>query len=83
MGCLYLYILNNPTLFMETIKCDLCEKVLEGYSVKQVEYLLAQHKLAKHSDVSHTEFLHNKRNKTYKKRIDGNKRIAESERKSN
>ena len=33
---------------METIKCDLCEKVIEGYNKKQIEYLLAQHKLAKH-----------------------------------
>lgn len=31
-------------------KCDYCEKVIEGYSEKQVNYLLNQHILSKHSD---------------------------------
>ena len=30
---------------MEKIKCDECPKVIEGYTKKQVRYLLRQHKL--------------------------------------
>jgi len=33
---------------MIMIKCKKCEKEIEGYNTKQVEYLLAQHTLAKH-----------------------------------
>lgn len=35
---------------MEKIKCKYCEKVMEGYSKKQVNYMLNQHILAKHPD---------------------------------
>ena len=39
---------------MEQIKCDECDKVIEGYSDKHVRYLLAQHKLSKHQkDLNH------------------------------
>ncbi len=29
-------------------KCEECEKEIEGYTQKQVDHMLAQHKLAKH-----------------------------------
>jgi hypothetical protein len=35
---------------MEKLKCLYCEKVIEGFSMKQVEYLMKQHILAKHPD---------------------------------
>lgn len=35
---------------MEKIKCKYCEKEIEGYTKKQVEYLLKQHTLSKHPD---------------------------------
>lgn len=35
---------------MEKIKCDKCDKVIEGYSKEHVEYLMAQHNLAKHKN---------------------------------
>lgn len=37
---------------MEIIECDQCDKIIEGYNQKQLEYLLAQHKLAKHEERS-------------------------------
>ena len=33
---------------MEKIKCKYCEKVIEGYTKKQVEYMLKQHILSRH-----------------------------------
>lgn len=33
---------------MEKIKCDKCDKIIEGYSKKHVGYLMDQHKLSKH-----------------------------------
>ncbi len=30
---------------MEKIQCEKCGKVIEGYSKKQIEYLLLQHNL--------------------------------------
>lgn len=47
---------------MKTIKCDKCNKVIEGYNEGQVEYLLAQHKLAKHK-VQTIESIKNEENK--------------------
>jgi len=35
---------------MEKIKCEFCDKGIEGYSKKHVEYMLAQHVLAKHNE---------------------------------
>jgi len=35
---------------MEQIKCKICKKLIEGYSKKHVEYMLAQHKLSKHPE---------------------------------
>ena len=35
---------------MEKKKCDYCDKVIEGFSKKQVNVLMMQHKLARHSD---------------------------------
>ena len=40
---------------MEQIKCNECEKVIEGYTKKQVEYMLAQHKLARHNEEKEDE----------------------------
>ena len=31
-------------------KCPFCEKIIEGYTKKQVDYLLKQHILSKHKD---------------------------------
>ena len=31
-------------------KCDKCDKVIEGYTKKHVDYLMAQHNLSKHRD---------------------------------
>ena len=33
---------------MKQIQCKKCGKLIEGYSQKHVNYLMAQHKLAKH-----------------------------------
>ena len=35
---------------MEQFECALCGKVIEGYSVKHVEYLMSQHDLSKHNE---------------------------------
>ena len=35
---------------MEKIECDKCDKVIEGYTDKQIKYLMKVHKLAKHGD---------------------------------
>jgi len=35
---------------MERKKCKFCEKVIEGYTIKQVDYMLMQHTLSKHPD---------------------------------
>ena len=35
---------------MEKIECKHCGKIIEGYTKKQVEYLLKQHTLSKHPD---------------------------------
>ncbi len=35
---------------MEKKKCDYCDKVIEGFSKKQIDVLMMQHKLARHSD---------------------------------
>lgn len=31
-------------------KCDFCEKEIEGFTEKQVDYLLMQHVFAKHKE---------------------------------
>jgi len=36
---------------MEEIKCKHCDKVIEGFTKKQVEYLLKQHTLSKHPEM--------------------------------
>jgi len=35
---------------MEKIKCKFCDKEIEGYSEKQINYLMNQHILSKHKD---------------------------------
>jgi len=35
---------------MEEIKCKYCERIIEGYTKKQVEYMLKQHILSKHPE---------------------------------
>ena len=35
---------------LSTIKCGICKKVIEGFTDKQVSYLLKQHYLAKHPE---------------------------------
>jgi len=35
---------------MKKIKCKYCDKEIEGYTVKQIEYLLKQHTLSKHPE---------------------------------
>jgi len=35
---------------MIKIKCQFCEKEIEGYTEKQVNYLMQQHILSKHKD---------------------------------
>lgn len=35
---------------MEKSKCKYCDKKIEGYTSKQVEYLMKQHLLSKHKD---------------------------------
>ncbi len=43
--------MTYPTLSgMIKTKCKQCGKEIEGYTEKQVEHMLAQHKLAKHMD---------------------------------
>jgi len=32
-------------------KCFKCKKIIEGYTEKQVDYMLMQHNLAKHKEV--------------------------------
>lgn len=45
---------------MEIIICDECDKEIEGYNKKQLEYLLAQHKLAKHKKEETNEIVEKK-----------------------
>jgi len=35
---------------MKKKKCPFCDKVIEGYTDEQVEYMLKQHILSKHQD---------------------------------
>jgi len=35
---------------MESKKCKYCDKVIEGHTEKQVDYMIVQHILAKHKD---------------------------------
>lgn len=35
---------------MEKIECEYCGKKIEGHTIPQVEYLLKQHILSKHSE---------------------------------
>ena len=35
---------------MITSKCKFCDKEIEGYNQKQVDYLMLQHILAKHKE---------------------------------
>ena len=35
---------------MEKKKCQFCEKIIEGYTKEQVDYLLKQHILSKHTE---------------------------------
>jgi len=35
---------------MKTKKCKYCEKVIEGHTKKQVEYMLRQHILSRHPE---------------------------------
>jgi len=35
---------------LEKKKCDYCPKEIEGHTVKQVEYLMLQHVLARHKE---------------------------------
>ena len=35
---------------MISIKCESCDKVIEGYNEKHVNYLMSVHKLAKHEN---------------------------------
>mgnify|MGYP001572833577 FL=1 len=35
---------------MKMVACEKCGKVIEGYTDKQVNYLLAQHNLSKHKN---------------------------------
>lgn len=36
---------------MENLKCIYCKKIIEGYKKSQVEYMMKQHLLSKHSDM--------------------------------
>lgn len=36
---------------MIRIKCNKCNKEIEGYTEKHVNYLMAQHNLSKHQEV--------------------------------
>ena len=36
---------------MEKKKCPYCDKVIEGYTKKQVSYLISQHVLSKHKEL--------------------------------
>ena len=31
-------------------QCDKCDKIIEGYTKNQVDYMMEQHKLAKHKE---------------------------------
>ena len=35
---------------MKKLRCKYCSKVIEGYTEKQIEHLMMQHVVAKHSD---------------------------------
>lgn len=35
---------------MEKEKCKFCDKVIEGYTKKQIEFLMRQHIMAKHPE---------------------------------
>lgn len=35
---------------MEKQKCKYCDKIIEGYTSKQIEYLMNQHILSKHNN---------------------------------
>lgn len=35
---------------MEKLKCKHCDKIIEGYTKKQVDYLMKQHLLSKHQE---------------------------------
>lgn len=35
---------------MEKQECKFCDKVIEGYTKKQIDYLMNQHILSKHKD---------------------------------
>ena len=35
---------------MKKVKCPYCDKKIEGYSEKHIDYLLKQHILSKHKD---------------------------------
>ena len=40
-----------PILYsMETTTCKYCDKVIEGHTVNQVQYMLKQHVISKHFD---------------------------------
>ena len=44
---------------MESIKCKICGKVIEGYTIKHVETLLAQH-MIKHRNEENERIKQNK-----------------------
>ena len=35
---------------MKAKKCSYCDKIIDGYTEKHIEYLLSQHILSKHRD---------------------------------
>ncbi len=35
---------------MEKKRCQYCKKIIEGYTKKQVDYMMNQHILSKHKD---------------------------------
>lgn len=35
---------------METLSCKYCDKVIEGHTSNQVEYMMRQHLISKHRD---------------------------------
>ena len=58
---------------MEKIKCLMCKKRIEGFTEKQVEYLLKQHILAKHPELFSIDMKEKKslsKNKPNKKKSD-------------
>jgi len=42
--------LSCEMLDMEKIKCKYCEKIIEGHTLNQVEYMMKQHLISKHLD---------------------------------